>query len=99
MVITRQPDGSVAAFHNTCQHRGTSFVTEWTGCGARRFTCPYHGWVYDTTGKLVGVPERQDFAPEHLEGVRAPAVAEQTLRLYGEIAGRSPAPAVASKSA
>ena len=45
------------------------------GCGARRFTCPYHGWVYDTTGKLVGVPEREDFSAEHLDGVRAPAVA------------------------
>jgi phenylpropionate dioxygenase-like ring-hydroxylating dioxygenase large terminal subunit len=50
-------------------------VTEWTGCGARRFTCPYHGWVYDTTGKVVGVPERGDFAAEHLEGLRSPAVA------------------------
>jgi phenylpropionate dioxygenase-like ring-hydroxylating dioxygenase large terminal subunit len=75
VVVTRQPDGSVAAFHNVCQHRGTSFVPDWQGCGARRFTCPYHGWVYDTKGKLVGVPERQDFAPEHLEGLRAPAVA------------------------
>lgn len=75
VVVTRQADGSLAAFHNVCRHRGLSFVTEWTGCGARRFTCPYHGWVYDTTGKLVGVPERQDFAAEHLEGARAPAVA------------------------
>ncbi len=75
VVITRQPDGSLAAFHNVCRHRGPSFVTEWQGCGARRFSCPYHGWVYDTTGKLVGVPEREDFAPEHLEGQRAPAVA------------------------
>jgi phenylpropionate dioxygenase-like ring-hydroxylating dioxygenase large terminal subunit len=75
IVITRQPDGSVSAFHNVCRHRGPSFVTELKGCGARRFTCPYHGWVYDTTGKLVGVPERQDFAAKHLEGVRAPSVA------------------------
>jgi phenylpropionate dioxygenase-like ring-hydroxylating dioxygenase large terminal subunit len=74
-VVTRQPDGSLAAFHNVCQHRGPSFVGEWKGCGARRFTCPYHGWVYDTTGKLVGVPERQDFAEEHLKDVRAPVVA------------------------
>ena len=42
---------------------------------ARRFTCPYHGWVYDTTGKLVGVPEREDFSEEHLLDVRAPSVA------------------------
>jgi phenylpropionate dioxygenase-like ring-hydroxylating dioxygenase large terminal subunit len=75
IVVTRQPDGSMAGFHNVCRHRGPSFVTEWSGCGARRFSCPYHGWVYDTTGKLVGVPERQDFSEEHLEGVRSPAVA------------------------
>ncbi len=75
IVITRQPDGSLAAFHNVCRHRGPAIVGEWQGCGARRFTCPYHGWVYDTTGKLVGVPERQDFAPEQITDVRAPAVA------------------------
>ena len=75
VVITRQPDGSLAAFQHVCQHRGPSFVPEATGCKARRFTCPYHGWVYDTTGKLVGVPEREDFAEEHLAGVRAPKVA------------------------
>ncbi|MEO5899965.1 MAG: aromatic ring-hydroxylating dioxygenase subunit alpha [Ilumatobacteraceae bacterium] len=75
VIITRQPDGSVAAFHNVCQHRGPALVGALQGCGARRFTCPYHGWVYDTTGKLVGVPEREDFAGDHLQGVRAPAVA------------------------
>ncbi len=75
VMITRQPDGSLAAFHNVCQHRGPALVGELTGCGARRFTCPYHGWVYDTTGKLVGVPEREDFSDAHLQGVRAPAVA------------------------
>jgi phenylpropionate dioxygenase-like ring-hydroxylating dioxygenase large terminal subunit len=75
LVITRQPDGSLAAFHNVCQHRGVSFVADWKGCGARRFTCPYHGWVYDTSGKLVGVPERQDFSPDHLAELRAPSAA------------------------
>ena len=75
VVVVRQRDGEVAAFHNVCQHRGASFVAEWSGCGARRFACPYHNWVYDTTGKLVGVPERQDFSEEQLDGLRAPAVA------------------------
>jgi phenylpropionate dioxygenase-like ring-hydroxylating dioxygenase large terminal subunit len=75
IVITRQPDGSLAAFHNVCQHRGIALVSDWKGCGARRFSCPYHGWVYDTTGKLVGVPEREDFAEDHLRDVRAPQVA------------------------
>lgn len=75
VMITRQPNGSLSAFHNVCQHRGIAMVSETKGCGARRFTCPYHGWVYDTTGKLVGVPEREDFSADHLDGVRAPAVA------------------------
>ncbi len=75
IVITRQPDGRCAAFHNVCQHRGPRLVAAEQGCGARRFTCPYHGWVYDTAGKVVGVPEREDFCEEHLTGLRAPAVA------------------------
>jgi phenylpropionate dioxygenase-like ring-hydroxylating dioxygenase large terminal subunit len=75
VVVTRQSDGSLSAFHNVCQHRGPALVGPQKGCGARRFTCPYHGWVYDTTGKLVGVPERDDFSEEHLRDVRAPAVA------------------------
>ena len=77
VIITRQPDGSLAGFHNVCQHRGTAFVGGVQGCGVRRFSCPYHGWVYDTTGKLVGVPEREDFSEEHLADVRAPAIAAQ----------------------
>ena len=75
VVVTRQADGSLAAFHNVCMHRGPSFVTERTGCGAKRFTCPYHGWMYDTTGKVVGVPERIDFDEDTLRGLRAPQVA------------------------
>ncbi len=91
-VVTRQPDGSLAGFHNVCRHRGPSFVTEWQGCGARRFTCPYHGWVYDTKGNLVGVPEKQDFDPAHLEGTSAPAVAVQEWGgwIYAHLAGPEP---------
>ena len=75
VVITRQADGSLAGFHNVCQHRGPTFVAEWQGCGAKKFTCPYHGWIYDTTGKVVGVPEKIDFDPEQLRDLRAPSIA------------------------
>ncbi|MET0910333.1 MAG: aromatic ring-hydroxylating dioxygenase subunit alpha [Ilumatobacteraceae bacterium] len=74
-VITRQPDGSLAGFHNVCQHRGPTCVTEWKGCGAKRFTCPYHGWMYDTTGRVIGVPEKVDFDAEQLRDLRAPSIA------------------------
>lgn len=75
VVVTRQPDGSLAAFHNVCRHRGPAFVTDLRGCGARRFTCPYHGWVYDTRGRLVGVPEREDFDESVVGSAHAVTVA------------------------
>lgn len=75
VVMVRQLDGSLAAFHNVCRHRGIAFVQDRQGCGARRFTCGYHNWVYDTTGKVVGVPEREDFDPAQLEGLAATPVA------------------------
>ncbi|MDH4170668.1 MAG: aromatic ring-hydroxylating dioxygenase subunit alpha [Acidimicrobiia bacterium] len=75
LVVSRQSDGTVAAFHDVCQHRGSRLTRGATSGCDRRLTCPWHGWVYDTTGTLVGVPEREDFDPTHLDGLRAPTVA------------------------
>ena len=59
VLLTRTSDGSVKAFNNICVHRQSQVVT---GCGtARRFTCPYHGWTYDNTGRLIGLPGREGF--------------------------------------
>jgi phenylpropionate dioxygenase-like ring-hydroxylating dioxygenase large terminal subunit len=56
VLITRDEDGVAHAFLNYCRHRGAEPVQ---GCGnERRFTCPYHAWVYDTRGDLVGMPLR-----------------------------------------
>ncbi len=35
----------------------------------RRFTCPYHSWVYDTRGPLVGVPGRDTFGELDVSGL------------------------------
>jgi phenylpropionate dioxygenase-like ring-hydroxylating dioxygenase large terminal subunit len=59
VLLTRTSDGSVKAFNNICLHRQSEVVT---GCGtAKRFTCPYHAWTYDNTGRLVGLPGREGF--------------------------------------
>ena len=59
ILLTRTSDGSVRAFDNVCLHRQSQVVT---GCGsAKRFTCPYHAWTYDNTGRLVSVPGREGF--------------------------------------
>ena len=54
VLITRAGDGVARAFLNVCRHRGMIVAAD--GCGsARRFACPYHAWVYDGLGALVGV--------------------------------------------
>lgn len=76
VVIVRQPDGGVAAFHNVCQHRGARIVDEAGHCD-RFLTCPWHGFLYDSEGTVVGMPDRADFDPAELDGLRAPKVAAE----------------------
>jgi nitrite reductase/ring-hydroxylating ferredoxin subunit len=60
VLLTRAADGEVRAFINACSHRGAAVVDD--GCGtARRFACPYHNWIYDPMGDLVGVTDREYF--------------------------------------
>ena len=59
VLIVRGRDGRLRAFLNVCRHRGAK-VTE--GCGsARLFSCPYHAWTYDLTGKVMGIPDERCF--------------------------------------
>lgn len=60
VLVTRDADGAVRAFVNSCRHRGAIVVEEGAGT-ARRFTCPYHAWTYDGQGSLVGILDREDF--------------------------------------
>ena len=59
VLVVRQKDGSVKALLNFCRHRGMRVCRADLG-NAKAFTCTYHGWSYDTAGKLVNVPNRED---------------------------------------
>lgn len=59
-IIVRGENGQVNAFANVCRHRGSLVCLEQEG-NTRRFECPYHAWVYDTDGKLVGA---RDMPPD-----------------------------------
>ncbi len=59
ILLTRDADGVAHAFLNYCRHRGAEPAR---GCGnAHGFTCPYHGWTYDTRGQLIGLPLRDRY--------------------------------------
>ncbi len=63
MLLTRAKDGQVRAFLNTCPHRAGRIVRE--SCGkASRFTCRFHGWTFDATGKAIGIPGEDQFCGE-----------------------------------
>jgi phenylpropionate dioxygenase-like ring-hydroxylating dioxygenase large terminal subunit len=60
LIITRNADGVLKAFHNVCAHRAAPLQSN--GHGDRScLVCPYHGWVYDLDGKLAGLPGRKYF--------------------------------------
>jgi phenylpropionate dioxygenase-like ring-hydroxylating dioxygenase large terminal subunit len=60
LVIVRGPDGVLRAFYNSCRHRGAPVTREVCGT-ARRLTCQYHSWSYDTEGRLKAVPDARSF--------------------------------------
>jgi phenylpropionate dioxygenase-like ring-hydroxylating dioxygenase large terminal subunit len=49
-------DSQLRAFHNVCRHRAYTVVRRAQG-SSLRFSCKYHGWQYDSLGKLVKAPQ------------------------------------------
>lgn len=49
-------DQVLRGFFNVCRHHAARVLTLAEGC-AEHLRCPYHGWTYDLTGKLVAAPE------------------------------------------
>ncbi len=51
-IIVRGSDGTLKGFANVCRHRGSLVCLEPEG-HVKKFTCPYHGWMYDIDGNLT----------------------------------------------
>jgi benzoate/toluate 1,2-dioxygenase subunit alpha len=60
IILVRSSDGRVRVLFNTCPHRGSKVCYEDYGSGSR-FRCMYHGWTFNTEGRLIGVPMRERF--------------------------------------
>jgi nitrite reductase/ring-hydroxylating ferredoxin subunit len=54
-------DGRLRAFHNVCRHRAYTVATREAG-SSLALRCFYHGWTYDTQGKLIKAPKFEDVA-------------------------------------
>ncbi len=66
VLVVRDREGVVRAFHNMCRHRGNKLVwddypREETSGTCRQFTCKYHGWRYGLEGDLSFVQQEEEF--------------------------------------
>jgi phenylpropionate dioxygenase-like ring-hydroxylating dioxygenase large terminal subunit len=61
LIVARDGAGTVRALFNRCTHRGTTLCRMAKG-SARSFQCPYHGWTFQNTGRLLGVPWPDGYA-------------------------------------
>jgi glycine betaine catabolism A len=52
ILIVRDDDMQVRAFHNVCRHRGARLCNEEKG-SVGNIVCPYHSWTYNLTGQLM----------------------------------------------
>src|SRR5262245_11429520 len=52
VIVVRGDGGALHALLNSCRHRGARVCRADSG-NTRNFVCPYHGWTYERSGKLV----------------------------------------------
>lgn len=66
VLVVRQPagpmgGGTIRAFHNACLHRGTRLARDHGQLPDGRIRCPFHAWCYSLDGRLVEVPDVEEF--------------------------------------
>ena len=93
LIVVRQPGGDIAAMSAVCQHRGACITAadqrddddmldppEFRSGNARNFRCPYHYWVFDLDGQLVGAPEMTRTPGFEMANIRLPSVRVEVWR-------------------
>lgn len=94
VIVVRDRGGTVRVLVNKCRHRGNQVCLFDRG-NVRGFTCSYHGWAYGTDGRLISVPEEQQFYHGALEkdkwGLQEARLASFCGLLFATLSGDAPA--------
>ncbi len=80
VLLVRDRDGDIKAFHNVCQHRGATLVDK-PCSGQRLMVCPYHHWSYDLTGRLRATPHFGGYDQQKVAGFDKEAYGLRPVRL------------------
>lgn len=63
LLLTRDGEGKLNVFYNTCTHRAVAVCREKAG-SRNVFPCPYHNWTFNIQGELVHMPGREALPPD-----------------------------------
>jgi phenylpropionate dioxygenase-like ring-hydroxylating dioxygenase large terminal subunit len=66
VIVSRDMQGELHVLVNRCVHRGNEVCLFDRG-NARAFTCSYHGWTYEISGKLIGVPMEKELYRDEID--------------------------------
>ena len=94
VIMSRHGDGEVYLLFNRCRHRGAQICTEIKG-NAKRFECPYHGWVYHTDGSHAGAPYPKRYTKAFLSSgeldlAKVPRMAIHRGFVFGSLSADGP---------
>ena len=87
VLIVRDRDEKIRAFHNSCRHRGARICQDARG-NAPRLVCPYHQWTYRLDGELMSardMGEQFDRSEHSLRPVHCTSVGGYIWVCLGEV--------------
>lgn len=82
LLVTRDGEGELHGFYNTCRHRGSLVTLEERG-HASFFRCPYHFWCYGLDGRLTSIPGEEAYEGSGFEKSRSGLVPVRVESVFG----------------
>jgi fatty-acyl-CoA synthase len=93
LIMSRDRDGEIHVLLNRCSHRA-NMVCDAPKGNSSAFRCPYHGWTFSNTGKLLGYPFNSGYGGTELKAQlglgRVPRVASYRGFVFGSFAVDGP---------
>jgi fatty-acyl-CoA synthase len=93
VIMTRDKHGEIHLLLNRCAHRG-NLVCDAPKGNSSAFRCPYHGWTFANSGKLLGYPFSSGYgggeAKKELGLGRVPRVEHYQGFVFGSFAEDGP---------
>jgi len=89
VLVIRDDQGAVRAFHNVCRHRGSQLCRSDTG-HVRAIVCPYHSWTYSRQGDLLACAGMHDGIDKSQLGLKPVHAAVAAGLIYVSLAASPP---------